>query len=149
MPRLTGWAEMFFLQVGDGFAVADQDRFPEPAVGARFDADARGGELGRGLAYHLDALDLELLAGAAEDFLEGADAFDADVGERVRDEAPDAAPCPDEPVLLEQHEGFADHGAADFHVCAEFGFGGDHGTGREEAVADGFGDPGIHRDAEG
>ena len=34
------------LQVGDGIAVADQDRFPEPAVAARFDPCAGGGELG-------------------------------------------------------------------------------------------------------
>ncbi|MFJ5699011.1 hypothetical protein [Arthrobacter sp. NPDC093139] len=63
---LTGWAENAFLQVRDGLAVADQDGLPEPDVAAWFDADAGRCELGGRLPYHLDALDLEVLAGAAE-----------------------------------------------------------------------------------
>lgn len=31
----------------------------------------------------------------------------------VRDAASDAVACPDEAVLLEEHEGFGDHGAPD------------------------------------
>lgn len=68
------------LQVGDGLAVADQDGLPEPAVGAGFDTDAGGDELGGGLPLPLDAFDLDVLPWAAEDFLEGADPLDADAG---------------------------------------------------------------------
>jgi hypothetical protein len=39
------------------------------------------------LSFHLDAFDFEVLAGAGEDFLEGADALDAYAGEGVGDEA--------------------------------------------------------------
>ena len=134
--------------MGDGFAVADQDRLPEPAVGAGLDADAGGDELGGGLPLPLDAFDLDVLPGAAEDFLEGADPFDADAGEGVGDEPADAAAGPDEAVLFEQHQGFADHGAADLHVRAELRFGGEHGAGRQQVVADGLGDPGVHGNPE-
>lgn len=74
-----------------------------------------------GLPDHLGALYLHLLAGAAEDVLEGLDALDADAGECVRDETSDAAPRPDEAVLLRG----------------------------EEAVADGFRDPRVHRNPQG
>jgi len=137
-----------FLQLGNSLAVPDQDGFPEPAFGSWVDADAGGDELGSGLAYCLGAFDLERLAGTGEDLLEGADAFDADAGEGVRDEASDAAPGPNQPVLLQEHEGFADHGAADLHVGAEFGLGGDHGARGEEAVADGLGDARVHGHAQ-
>lgn len=67
-----------FLQVGDGFTVADQDRLPEPAAGGGL--HARGHELGGGPPLPLDAFDLDVLAGAANDFLEGADPPDSDGG---------------------------------------------------------------------
>jgi hypothetical protein len=63
----------------------------------------------------------------------------------VRDEASDAAARPDEAVLLEEHEGFGDHGAADLYVDAEFGLRRDHGVGSKEAVVDVLCNPRVHR----
>ena len=51
--------------------------------------------------------------------------------------------APDKAVLLEQHERFADHGAADQRARAEVGLGGEHRAGGEQVVADGLGDPGV------
>jgi hypothetical protein len=130
-----------FLQVGDGFAVADEDGLPEPDLAAGFDATPGATNSDAGCRSTWMRLIWICWPGAAEDLLEGADAFDADAGEGVGDEPADAAAGPDEAVLLEQHEGLADHGAADLHVGPEFGLGGEHGAGLQQIVADGFGDP--------
>ena len=69
------------LHVGDGLAFADQDRLPEPAARAGFDADARGDEFGGCLPDQLGELNFHPLTRAAEEVLEGADGFDAGPGE--------------------------------------------------------------------
>jgi hypothetical protein len=70
-------------------------------------------------------------------------------GEGVGDEPADAATGPDEAVLLEQHQGLADHGAADFHVRSEFGLGGENGAWLQQVVARGFGERASFRPLRG